>query len=215
MKKLLLILGVTLLFVGGCSNVWNNDKASRVEEKENSTIEFDFDNKVVVGNEEAPNTLVLFMDYQCQACQTFHSKVYPKLMDKYIQTGKVKLYIYPLASISKVSYAKASLAVEFEKNYPKEFPLLIDKLYNKTVEEETNWDSRTFVRERIMKWFPNLDGEAIVNDVFNDTLKGEIDENMELAMKYNVKATPTLFVNNVRVENPLSLKAVEKFMNIK
>lgn len=42
------------------------------------------------GNANAPLTLVEFADYQCPFCRQFHSTVYEKLKEKYIDTGKLR-----------------------------------------------------------------------------------------------------------------------------
>lgn len=44
----------------------------------------------VVGDENAPITLVEYASFTCGHCASFHKLVYPKLMENYIEPGKVK-----------------------------------------------------------------------------------------------------------------------------
>ncbi len=44
-----------------------------------------------IGDEDAPNTLVLFFDYQCPFCKQFEQAVTPQLVKNYVDTGKLKI----------------------------------------------------------------------------------------------------------------------------
>jgi protein-disulfide isomerase len=44
----------------------------------------------VLGNKDAPLTMVEFTDYQCSFCQRFHLVTFPEIRKKYIDTGKVR-----------------------------------------------------------------------------------------------------------------------------
>src|SRR3989344_4780744 len=49
------------------------------------------DDDVVLGNPDAPVTVVEFGDYQCPFCARFFKEVEPKIREEYIKTGKVKM----------------------------------------------------------------------------------------------------------------------------
>ncbi|PKL36906.1 hypothetical protein CVV38_03365 [Candidatus Peregrinibacteria bacterium HGW-Peregrinibacteria-1] len=49
------------------------------------------DDDPVLGDPNAPVTIVEFSDYQCPYCQLFHQETYPQIKEQYIETGKVKL----------------------------------------------------------------------------------------------------------------------------
>jgi protein-disulfide isomerase len=46
----------------------------------------------MMGNKDAPLTMVEFTDYQCPFCQRFHVTVFSELKKNYIDTGKVRFY---------------------------------------------------------------------------------------------------------------------------
>ncbi len=56
------------------------------------------DDDPILGDKDAPVTIVEFSDYQCPYCRSFFEGAYPELKSKYIDTGKVKLVFrdYPL-----------------------------------------------------------------------------------------------------------------------
>jgi protein-disulfide isomerase len=46
----------------------------------------------MIGNKDAPLTIVEFTDYQCPFCQRFHVTTYADLKKNYIDTGKVRFF---------------------------------------------------------------------------------------------------------------------------
>ena len=57
---------------------------------------------IVVGKADAPVTIVEYASMTCGHCADFHNGVYPKLKEKYIDTGKAKLIFreFPLDNIA-------------------------------------------------------------------------------------------------------------------
>lgn len=55
----------------------------------------------VLGNANAPVTVIEFSDFQCPFCESFFKNTFPSLKKDYIDTGKVKFYYrqFPLTSI--------------------------------------------------------------------------------------------------------------------
>ena len=56
------------------------------------------DPKIVVGKEDAPVTMVAFISGNtCKTCEQFQLETYPKIIKKYVDEGKVKVWIFPFA----------------------------------------------------------------------------------------------------------------------
>ena len=55
----------------------------------------------MLGNKDAPFTLVEFTDFQCPFCQRFHTAVFPEFKKMYIDTGQVRFFSrdYPLSDM--------------------------------------------------------------------------------------------------------------------
>lgn len=70
------------------------------------------DDDAVLGDPNAPVTIVEFSEYQCPYCEKFYSDVYQELKEKYVETGKVKIVFrdFPL-SFHEGAYP-AALAAE-------------------------------------------------------------------------------------------------------
>lgn len=63
---------------------------------------------VVLGDANAPITVIEFGDFQCPYCTKFYKEIELPLIDKYINTGKVKMVYKPLAFLDSQSPVKES-----------------------------------------------------------------------------------------------------------
>jgi protein-disulfide isomerase len=65
----------------------------------------------VLGKADAPVTIVEYASFTCGHCAAFHQNTFPKLKEKYIDTGKVKLIfrVFPTAP-AQLSIAAGMLA---------------------------------------------------------------------------------------------------------
>jgi len=88
------------------SNSTNNGNT----DLESSTASVDDD--AVLGNKNAPITIIEFSDYQCPFCRKFWGETLGQLKKDYIDTGKVKLVFrdFPLSSLHPMAQASAEAA---------------------------------------------------------------------------------------------------------
>src|SRR3989338_7030937 len=76
------------------------------------TAQVTVDDDAVLGNKDAPVTIIEFSDYQCPFCRKFWTETLPSIQKKYIDTGKVK-FVYrdlPLTSIHPSAQPAAEAA---------------------------------------------------------------------------------------------------------
>ena len=71
------------------------------------------DNDPIIGNKDAPITIIEFSDFQCPFCARFHLETLPQIMNEYIDKGQVKLIFrdFPIQSIHP-NAVPASMAAE-------------------------------------------------------------------------------------------------------
>lgn len=56
-------------------------------------VRFNITKSKWIGKDEAPLTMVLFMDYQCPFCVSFETQTMPELNKQYISTGKLRFMV--------------------------------------------------------------------------------------------------------------------------
>ena len=98
---LVLGLGIIYLFFSNIGGDKPAPQAPIQPTQQPQRIDISEDNDPVLGDPNAPVTIVSFEDYQCPFCGKSFAETFPRLKSDYINTGKVK-YVYrdfPLTSI--------------------------------------------------------------------------------------------------------------------
>ncbi len=113
--------------VGGLANVQN--QGAKVENQ--GPVNIEIGDAPVLGNIDAPVTIIEFSDFQCPFCKRFHDDAGLKIRDEYVKTGKAKFVYkqFPLYQIHPFANS-AALASECAKEQGK-FWLYHDALFDK------------------------------------------------------------------------------------
>lgn len=195
MKKLLLLLGlIAVVLVAGCVQEDIIDENQTTEQKvKNITEEISdpFGDNPVLGNQNAPITIVEFSDYQCSFCTRFWRETLPQLKENYIDTGKVKLVYrdFPLSSIHP-SAQKAAEAAECADDQGKYW-----EYHDILFENQNTWASGDSVAE--FKSYASQLGLNTQN--FNQCLDSgkytqEVRNDIQDGINLGVTGTPTFFI---------------------
>lgn len=154
------------------------------------------DDDPVLGNPEAPVTIVEFSDFQCPFCRRFYLSTLPEIKEKYVKTGKVK-FIYrdfPLTSIHDMAktYAEAGECADDQGK----FWAIHDKIFNEqdkqgvgTVTDYTAADVKRWAREL------GLDGAKFDQCLDSGKYAAEVEKDFSDGEKAGVQGTPATFVN--------------------
>ena len=93
----------------------------------------------VLGNVNAPLTMIEFGDYQCTYCKKFFSETEGSIIENYVKTGKVKIMFKDFIVVGGDSANAANAA--HCANDQKMFWLYHSILYNNWDGEDTGWAS--------------------------------------------------------------------------
>tara|TARA_B100002052_G_C15758119_1_gene541007 strand:- start:2 stop:583 length:582 start_codon:yes stop_codon:yes gene_type:complete len=158
------------------------------------------------GNPNAKVSIIVYESLTCGHCADFHTKIYPKLKNDFIDNGLVKIEFrsFPLdlaaLNASKIAHCKNDGKSD-----------LLHFLYEnqkKWVQGEKIKDINKNLKNLILKKDSKLDFENCIADkniedhVLNDRISG--------AKKYNIEATPTLIINDKKFDNPHNYKKLKK-----
>lgn len=107
------LAAVSLVFVG-CQGAGNTALVplDLPELQSNSQALVQTAQGIVLGNEDAPVTIVEFADFQCPGCGAFAGMVKPQIELAWVETGQVKFvfYDFPLTSIHPHAFLAARAA---------------------------------------------------------------------------------------------------------
>lgn len=160
---------------------------------------------LVLGNADAPITVVEYASMTCGHCAHFHSTVFPTLKEKYVDTGKVRFIMreFPLDNLAAAASMLARCAGD-----GKTFPL-ISVLFAK----QDDW---AFVkgdpRPELLKFAKQagFTQESFEKCLTDQKLLDDIAAiRSRAAETFGVNATPTFFVNGKKL-NGVDLADFEK-----
>lgn len=180
--RLRLILGILLLVgLGGGAGVVSLDTLAQTK----STLG-EVDPNKAMGSKSAPVIMEVFSDFQCPACKAYYAGVWRRLMDNYVNTGKVYLvhrdYPLPAHAYSRVAANYASAAARFGKYEVVERALF---------ESQELWSQSGDVDGTVAKVLKPAEMAKVRTLVKADALKAAIDKDIERARLFNVSQTPT------------------------
>ncbi|KZK85192.1 Disulfide bond formation protein D precursor [Pseudovibrio sp. W64] len=162
----------------------------------------------VIGQADAPVTVIEYASLTCGHCANFHNTTYKELKKKYIDTGKVRFIFreFPLDTVAAAGFMLARCAPE-----DKYFDIM-----SLMFEQQRSWAFTNdpysallnmgkqlgFTEEAVKACLTNqeiLDGVTEVRDYGSDTL--------------GVDSTPTFFINGEKVSGALSLEEFSKYVD--
>jgi protein-disulfide isomerase len=159
----------------------------------------------VLGDPNAPVTVVEYGDYQCPFCKKFAIEDYPKLIQDYVSQGKVKLEFrqFPVIGSSASGYdqqgesfhaAEAALCAQDQGK----FWQMHDLLYENSVGEFKG--SFTIDRlKRIAAMIPDMDQNAFGSCLANGTHTQDILTQASQATAAGINSTPSFIVGDQKV----------------
>jgi len=155
------------------------------------TIASFYDNaSPILGDLNAPLTMVEFGDYQCTFCKKFFSETEESIITNYVETGKVKILFKDFIVVGQDSIHAANAA--HCANDQQMFWQYHSILYNNWAGEGTGWVSS----EQLNK-FANtlgLDMNKFSNCVSELKWKKLVNASYDDGVALGVTATPTFFV---------------------
>ena len=168
-------------------------------------------NSIAIGNENAKITIKVFSSLTCPHCANFHNKIYEKLKDEFIDSGKVRFehYGFPLdfaaLNAEKILRCNNNKKITFQ---------LLSEIYKKQDEWAVGSEINT-INNSLKKIGLNfgLSEESIDKCINNEVMQDEIlEERIDAQKKYKISSTPTIYVNEKKYEGNHEFKNFKKFL---
>jgi len=162
-------------------------------------VKISADNDPIIGNPDAPITIIEFSDFQCPFCARFYTQTLPLIHEEYIEQGKVKLVFrdFPIQSIHP-NALPASVAAECANEQGK-FKEMHDTLF----ENQNEW-SRQETANALSLFSQYAKEMQLEQEVFDSCLINgkyieEIRKDLEDGQNYGISGTPGFFVGNDQI----------------
>lgn len=205
MRKLSLFSAVLAGFILVLGMVSTIGSSARAEEQ---TLEEMLADRVL-GDPEAPVTIYEYASLACPHCATFHREIFPKVKEKYIDTGKAKL-IYRDFPTGQDKGARATVAAMLARCAPTEqYYGFLDVLFR----TQANWFSAPDPIAALgqIGQLGGIGAEAFEACMNNEALyQGIRDAQARYGKDLHVESTPT-FIFNDDEERIVALRTWEEF----
>ena len=146
----------------------------------------------IMGNINAPITILEWGDYQCTFCYKFHQNTLDIINEDFIKTGKVKFIFkdFPLNGPDSKLAAEASYCAQDQEKYWKYH----DELYKNWGGERTGW----ITRETLTKFagIVDLDLEKFNKCLDEHKYENKVDLLYAFGKEIGIDATPSFLVFN-------------------
>ncbi|MFD0915925.1 DsbA family protein [Pseudahrensia aquimaris] len=160
----------------------------------------------IMGDPNAPVTIVEYASMTCPHCKTFHEKVLPTLKEKYIETGKAKLILRPFP-FDKDARGEAAFMLALCAPQDQYYGM-IDAIYG--IQEQLRTSPNVIQDLRRITKLAGMSEEQ-----FNDCLSGKSQETYTQMIEgrnrasrdFKVTGTPSIYVNGEKLGD-YSLDAV-------
>ncbi len=201
------IIGFMVFFFvldsGSSSNTQSKDVVSTIafEKNENPNI-------LVIGNPEAPITIIEYADFKCPECGDFHQNTGKKLREEYINTGKAKIIFRPFPVYAQDG-AKAlvgSYCAQEQEKFVEYHDTIFDYMWvNHFERRDFQKAIDTVLTDQVMK---QLLTEIDMNfDDYTNCLRSKkydkaYFDDIDLAAPDEIQGTPSFIINNQKIVGP-------------
>ena len=182
---------------------------SSLNANETSVLEIT-ESDFVVGNENAPITIIEYASMSCSHCASFHNNTLPDIKKEYIDTGKVLMVF---------------------RDYPFNYPALLGSMMMRCIASDLRYDYMNALYKLQNTWvnkdpkiskkelYKIMQSGGMTKDEFNECYSNLDNENLILegvmaAQKdFNIKSTPSFIVNGKLVEGNKNIKEFRQIID--
>jgi protein-disulfide isomerase len=150
----------------------------------------------VAGDPEADVTVAVYEDYACPHCATYAESVYPQLRDDYLTDGTIRyeFHDFPIPVDETISWQAASAARAVQDNVGDEaFFTYSKRLFAN--QGQLGPDTYADLTEGL-----DVDGETVRAAATGELYRPTVSEDRDAGTDRGVQGTPTVFVDDERVE---------------
>jgi len=163
-----------------------------------------------LGSEDAPITMIEFTDYQCPYCQRYYFGAFKEILEKYIETGKVKYVMksLPLPFHSEARPAAYATLCAGEQN-------ALWAMHKRLFMYQNEWAYADNPEKKFEDYAQEIgldtDSFASCMETASKKYNDKMNEDSAFAGNYGLSGTPSFLINETPV---IGAQAFEAFANV-
>lgn len=214
---------VAALLVVACSGANSGDASSAASSdtqaatddapKDKSTAGEVSATDMVIGDPNAPVTIIEYASVTCPGCAAFHERVFPGLKEKFVDTGKAKIVFreFPTPPVDFSMIGSVMARCAGEKGGSEAYFLVINALF----QNQRTWIYGEDPKAELLKIASQagMDEEAFDTCLKRQELLDAIEARVkEGSSEFNINSTPSFVMNGKKI-NARSLDDFEAAIN--
>jgi len=164
----------------------------QLPQKEDSLSGISIEGRPVLGNAEAPVTLIEFTDFECPFCARYANDTFFQIKKEYVDTGKVKMvfkyFPLPFYSLAQKAAEAAECAKDQEKFWEYKEKLFLNQSVWKGLDDLKKYGQDL-----------GLDTEEFNNCLDSGKSREKVTKDLEDGKDAGVTGTPTFFINEEKL----------------
>jgi len=188
-----ILISVSIIYVAG----GGGQPSDQSEEPSDSVAEIS-PRDVILGDPDAPVSVIEYSDFQCPYCGLFYKNVSIPLREDYVKSGEVKVVARTFSFLGVESF-KAAEAAECAKDQG-EFWNYHDLLYDaESVDGREN--NGNLNRDLFISLADQLDlnRDEFISCIDSNKYANQVQQDSNEARQSGIKGTPTVFLNGQQI----------------
>ena len=164
----------------------------------------------IIGNKEAPITIIEYASLSCSHCANFHQNTLPQIIKEYVETDKVKIVF---------------------RDFPLNYPALMGSMILQCIDNDVRYEYLSALFMLQSKWVnPDfeiakkellkiLQAGGMTKDQFNECLNNKDLEQkilqglIDARNEFNISTTPSFLINGTLIEGNKPFKNFKKIID--
>lgn len=168
----------------------------------------------ILGDVNAPVTVVEFGDFKCPACKSWGETIFPQLINDYIESGEVKFAYINVLFHGEESKTGSLAAESVLKQAPQAYWEFHKELFDhqpSRADHDNLWLTNEKVIE-VASQFPEIDVNQLKENLEKETEIAELEKDTRLVNEYQVQLTPSIMVNGTMLEDPFDYEKINSLI---
>lgn len=158
-------------------------------------VKVSVDNDAVLGDKNAPLTMIEFSDYECPFCKRHFTDVYPQIKKDYIDTGKVKLVFRDFIAVPSHNPLATSQAMAAECAREQGGDSVYYKYHDEIFKKTTSGGNGMQVSQlATIATSLGLNATKLQQCLDSNKYKDEVEKDVAYGSTVGVSGTPSFFV---------------------
>jgi len=157
----------------------------------------DIKNEPYLGDKNAPVVMAYWLDFQCPFCQRFETETMPTLIEKYVNTGKLKIVFKDFQFLGEDSITAGLAENAVWETAPQSYLAWHKAMYEKQDAENGGWGKKEDIIA-LARTIPGIDADKVsaLMDQKKDIYQKELDEDNQEGARFGVTGTPGFVVGD-------------------